>query len=147
MTCNSLSASVYNPPSDPVTQLPETFAISVAHDNQARLSIFGDVRSFVGVAINLDHAAGGRPSNPIEDQSAFYFAAGRALKCMMLIAGHHHGGVPNYCIKRISAPQGTQRIARTRFDRVGSFSTMRTWSNGRGPNYPQACVAAMLRNP
>jgi len=77
----------------------------------------------------LDHAAGGRPSNPIEDQSAFYFAAGRALKCMMLIAGHHHGGVPNYCIKRISAPQGTQRIARTPSRQSRFNSAMKMWSN------------------
>jgi hypothetical protein len=68
----------------------------VAHDNQTRLGVPGDVRAFLGVAIDLDYAAGGRPSNPIEDQSALYFAAGRAFKCMMLIAGHHHGVVPNY---------------------------------------------------
>jgi len=68
----------------------------VAHDNQTRLGVFGDVRSFLSVAINLDHAAGGRPSSPIEDQSALYFAAGRAFKYVMLIADHHHGVVANY---------------------------------------------------
>jgi hypothetical protein len=90
-----LATSVYNPPSDPVTKLPKALAISVVHNHQTRLVVLSDVGGFLGIGINLDHAAGGRPSTPIEGQSALYFAAGRAFKCMMLIARHHHGVVPN----------------------------------------------------
>jgi len=56
---NSLATSVYNTPSDPIAQLPEAFPILVAHNNQTRVGVLGDVRGFLGVAINLDHAAGG----------------------------------------------------------------------------------------
>lgn len=93
---NSLATSVYNTPSDPIAQLPEAFPISVAHNNQTRVGVLGDVRGFLGVAINLDQAAGGRPSSPVENQSALYFAASRAFKYVMLIADHHHGVVSNY---------------------------------------------------
>src|SRR5262249_15553084 len=51
---------------DPIAQLPEAFPILVAHNNQTRVGVLGDVRGFLGVAINLDHAAGGRPSSPEE---------------------------------------------------------------------------------
>src|SRR5262249_46223675 len=141
MAGNSPSASVYTPPSDPVTQLPETFAISVAHDNQTRFGVLGDVRGFVGDAINLDHAAGGRPSNPIEDQSAFYFAAGRALKCMMLIAGHHHGVVPNYLHQtHLSAARYTTHRAYSLPTRSVQWGHEDVVKHGRDPNYPQACI-------
>jgi len=130
VACNSLSDSVYNPPSNPVAQFPEAFAILVAHDNQTRLGVLGDVGGFVGVAIDLDHAAGGRPSNPIEDQSAFYFAAGRTLKCMMLIAGHHHGVVPNYLHQtHLSAARYTTHRAYSPPDKVGFNGAMKMWSN------------------
>jgi hypothetical protein len=55
-----LATSVYNPPSDPVTQLPKALAISVVHDHQTRLAVLSDVRGFLGIGINSDHAAGGR---------------------------------------------------------------------------------------
>jgi hypothetical protein len=93
---DSLTNSVYDPPSDPVTQIPETFAIWIAHHDQTGLGVLGDMGGFLDAAIDLDHAAGRRPSNPIEDQSALYFVAGRAFECMVLIAGHHHGVVSNY---------------------------------------------------
>jgi hypothetical protein len=75
-----VAASVCNPPSDPVTQFAEAPAILVAHDNQTRLGVLGDVRVFLAVGINSDHAAGGRPSIPTEGQSALDFVAGRAFK-------------------------------------------------------------------
>jgi hypothetical protein len=77
-----------------VCNLP--FSILVAHNNQTRVGVLGDVRGFLAVAINLNHGACGRPSSPVEDQPALYFAAGRAFKYMMLIADHHHGVVSNY---------------------------------------------------
>jgi hypothetical protein len=95
-SAQSLATSVCNPPSDPVAQLPEAFAILVAHDNQTRLGVRGDVRGFLSVAMNLDYTAGGRPSSSIEGQSALYFAAAGAFKYVMLIADHHHGVVSNY---------------------------------------------------
>jgi hypothetical protein len=54
---------------------------------------------------------------------------------------------PTTCTNRISAPQGTQRIARTPWTTVGSSSTIKMWSQGHGPNCPQVGVPAMLQNP
>ena len=141
---NSLATLVYNPPSDPVTQLAEAFAISVAHDNQTRFGVRGDVRGFLSVAINLDHAAAGRPSSPIEGQSALYFAAARAFKYVMLIADHHHGVVPNYLHQsHLSAARYTTHHAYSLPIKVSSSSTTKTSLNGRDPNYPHACVLQM----
>ena len=116
----ALATSVYDPPSDPVAQLPEAFAILVAHDNQTRLGVRGDVGGFRGVAMNLDHAAGGRPSSSIKGQSTLYFAAARAFKYVMLIADHHHGVVSNYLHQtHLSAARYTTHRAYSR--RQGPF--------------------------
>ena len=148
MSAIRCASSVYNPPSDPIAQLSKSFAILVAHDNPTRLGVHGDVQGFLGVAMNLNHAAAGRPSTPIEDQSALDFAAGRTFKRVVLIADHHHGVVSDYLHQtHLGAARHTTHRSYSLPTSSFLSSTMKARSNGRDPDYPQACVPTMLRNP
>src|SRR6516165_5299541 len=80
-------------PSQPVTQLPQAFAVSVQQDDLTRLTVFSTVSTFVLVTVNSDYATCGRSSRPIEHQPALCRTAGGALKRVMLEAAHLHGGL------------------------------------------------------
>jgi hypothetical protein len=90
-------STVNHLPSDPVTQLPQTSTVCMPHDNHAGLSVLGSVCGFVTrVATDLDVAARKGSPGPIEDQSALYLVATRALECMLLIAWDRQGVLPSH---------------------------------------------------